>query len=338
LAIIQGRPVGILGTGMRLPQKTVTNSDLEKQVDTSDEWIVQRSGIHERRIAQAGETNAALAAASALEAMNDAGVGPGGIDMIMVGTNSPDTLFPGVAPVVQSMIGAERAGGMDIQSGCAGSLFAMVSAAGGIASGIWENVIVIGSEVISPLVDQTDRSTCVLFGDGAAACVMGPWRPGALKVTHADMKADGTRSDLIMLPGGLAAEPASERTLREKRHFLKMNGREVFKFVSRELPDYLANFCQSCGITCDEVDWWIFHQANIRIIEYVCERMNIPMDRLIINLDRYGNTSAASIMLALHEARESGMIGGGQNEQRGQKILITSFGAGMTYGAILAES
>jgi 3-oxoacyl-[acyl-carrier-protein] synthase-3 len=344
LAIIQGRPVGILGTGMKLPLKVVTNSDLEKQVDTSDEWIVQRSGIHERRIAQAGETNAALAAASALDAMTDAGVRASDINMVMVGTNSPDTLFPGVAPAVQSIIGAGSAGGMDIQSGCAGSLFAIASAAGGIASGIWENVIVIGSEVISPLIDQADRGTCVLFGDGAAACVMGPWRPGAIKVTHADMKADGAKGDLITLPGGLAAEPASERTLREKRHFLKMNGREVFKFVSRELPDYLANFCQSCGITCDEVDWWIFHQANIRIIENVRERMNIPMERVVINLDRYGNTSAASIMLALHEARESGLIQGGQkgqggqNEQKGQKILITSFGAGMTYGAVLAES
>lgn len=332
MAIIQGRPVGILGTGMKLPLKVVTNSDLEKQVDTSDEWIVQRSGIHERRMAQAGESNAALAAASAREAMRDAGVDAGDIDMIIVGTNSPDTLFPGVGPVVQGMIGAGRAGGMDVQAGCPGALFGMSAAAGGIASGIWDNVIVVGSEVMSPLVDQTDRGTCVLFGDGAAACVMGPWREGAMRVTHADMKADGNKSGMIEFPGGLAAEPASERTLREKRHFLKMNGREVFKFVSKELPDYLANFCQSCGITCDEVDWWIFHQANIRIIEKICERMNIPMGRAVINLDRYGNTSAASIMLALHEAREDALI------QRGQKILISSFGAGMTYGAMLVES
>jgi 3-oxoacyl-[acyl-carrier-protein] synthase-3 len=317
---------------MKLPLKVVTNSDLEKQVDTSDEWIVQRSGIHERRMAQAGESNAALAAASAREAMRDAGVDAGDIDMIIVGTNSPDTLFPGVGPVVQGMIGAGRAGGMDVQAGCPGALFGMSAAAGGIASGIWDNVIVVGSEVMSPLIDQTDRGTCVLFGDGAAACVMGPWREGAMRVTHADMKADGNKSGMIEFPGGLAAEPASERTLREKRHFLKMNGREVFKFVSKELPDYLANFCQSCGITCDEVDWWIFHQANIRIIEKICERMNIPMGRVVINLDRYGNTSAASIMLALHEAREDALI------QRGQKILISSFGAGMTYGAMLVES
>jgi 3-oxoacyl-[acyl-carrier-protein] synthase-3 len=332
LATIQGRPVGILGTGMKLPERVVTNSDLEKIVDTSDEWIVQRSGIHTRRVASAEESNASLAADAATEAMRASGVQAGDVDMVMVGTNSPDTLFPGVGPIVQGMIGATRAGGMDVQAGCPGALFAMAAAAGGIASGIWDNVIVIGSEVMTPLVDQTDRSTCVLFGDGAAACVMGPWREGALKVTHADMKADGSKGGLIYLPGGLSAEPASERTLREKRHFLKMNGREVFKFVSRELPDYLANFCQSCGITCDEVDWWIFHQANIRIIEYVSERMGIPMDRVVINLDKYGNTSAASIMLALHESAFGGLL------RRGQRIVISSFGAGMTYGAILAES
>ncbi|MDR1019712.1 MAG: ketoacyl-ACP synthase III [Synergistaceae bacterium] len=332
MATIQGRPVGILGTGMKLPERVVTNSDLEKIVDTSDEWIVQRSGIHTRRVASAEESNASLAADAATEAMRASGVQAGDVDMVMVGTNSPDTLFPGVGPIVQGMIGATRAGGMDVQAGCPGALFAMAAAAGGIASGIWDNVIVIGSEVMTPLVDQTDRSTCVLFGDGAAACVMGPWREGALKVTHADMKADGSKGGLIYLPGGLSAEPASERTLREKRHFLKMNGREVFKFVSRELPDYLANFCQSCGITCDEVDWWIFHQANIRIIEYVSERMGIPMDRVVINLDKYGNTSAASIMLALHESAFGGLL------RRGQRIVISSFGAGMTYGAILAES
>jgi 3-oxoacyl-[acyl-carrier-protein] synthase-3 len=317
---------------MKLPERVVTNKDLEKIVDTNDEWIAQRSGIHARRMASGAESNASLSAASALDAMRASGVTPDDIDMIMVGTNSPDTLFPGVGPIVQSMTGARRAGGMDVQAGCPGALFAMAAAAGGIASGIWDNVVVIGSEVLTRLVDQKDRSTCVLFGDGAAACVMGPWRAGALRVTHADMKADGSKGGLICLPGGLAALPATEATVREKMHFLKMNGREVFKFVSRELPDYLANFCQSCGITCDEVDWWIFHQANIRILEHVCERMKIPMDRVIINLDRYGNTSAASIMLALHESLGDGTI------RRGQKTVISSFGAGMTYGAILAES
>jgi 3-oxoacyl-[acyl-carrier-protein] synthase-3 len=182
------------------------------------------------------------------------------------------------------------------------------------------------------MVDQTDRNTLVLFGDGAGACVLGPWREGAIKLTHADLKADGSKGDLITFPGGLSAEPATEETIREKRHFVKMQGREVFKFVNRELPDYLDNFCVSCGITSGDVDWWIFHQANIRILESICRRMDVPMERLVVNLDRYGNTSAASIILALHEAVADGRIRGGQ------RIVITSFGAGMTYGAVLAES
>jgi 3-oxoacyl-[acyl-carrier-protein] synthase-3 len=264
--------------------------------------------------------------------MKDAGVGPEEIDMVMVGTNSPDTLFPGVAPTVQDMIGASRAGGMDIQSGCPGALCAMVAAAGGIAAGIWENVIVVGSEVISPLIDQTDRNTCVLFGDGAAACVLGPWREGAIRITHADLKADGSKGGLIILPAGMAAEPATEETVKGRRHFVKMQGREVFKYVNRLLPDYLGNFCGSCGITVKDVDLWLFHQANIRIMESVFRKMDVPMDRVPVNVGRYGNTSAASIMIALHEAREEGRI------RVSQKIVITSFGAGMTHGAVLAES
>ncbi|MDR3255926.1 MAG: ketoacyl-ACP synthase III [Synergistaceae bacterium] len=332
MALIQGRPVGILGTGIKLPERVMTNKDFEKIVDTSDEWIVERSGIRERRIVSGVETNACLAAAASKDAMTDAGVTPDEIDMVMVGTNSPDTLFPGVGPVVQDMIGARRAGGMDIQAGCPGALYAMAAAAGGIASGIWEKVVVAGSEALSRLVDQTDRNTCVLFGDGAGACVLGPWREGTLRITHADMKADGSKADFITLPAGMAAEPATEETVRNRRHFVKMQGRELFKFVSKFFPDYLDNFCGSCGITSDEADLWIFHQANIRIIENVCRKMGVPMDKVVVNLDRYGNTSAASILIALHEARADGRI------HAGQRVLISSFGAGMTFGAVLTES
>jgi 3-oxoacyl-[acyl-carrier-protein] synthase-3 len=252
--------------------------------------------------------------------------------MVIVGTNSPDTLFPGVGPAVQSMIGAECAGGMDIQAGCPGALFGMAAAAGGIASGLWECVIVAGSEVITPLIDQTDRATCVLFGDGAGACVMGTWREGAIRLTHAELRSDGSKGDFIILPAGLSAEPASGETVRNRRHFVQMNGREVFKFVSRELPDFLESFCESSGVSVSGADLWIFHQANARIIESVSRRMNIPAERVVINLDRYGNTSAASVMIALHEARAEGKI------QKGDKIVIVSFGAGMTYGALLAET
>ena len=329
---IKGRPVGILGTGMSIPKKVVTNADLEKMVETNDEWIVERTGIHTRYVVSGEESNAGLSAEAARGALADAKLTPQDVDMIMVGTNSPDTLFPGVGPLVQGLIGADRAGGMDVQAGCPGGLYAMAAAAGGIASGIWDHVVVVGSEAMSRIIDWSDRNTCVIFGDGAGACTMGPWQPGMIKMSHVDLKADGTKGDYVYLPAGLAAEPASEDTVREHRHFLKMQGNDVFKFVNREIPGYLENFCGSCGITTGDVDWWIFHQANIRILEGVFRRMDVPMERAVINLDKYGNTSAASIMIGLHEARADGRI------RSGQKIVMTSFGAGMTYGAALLES
>jgi 3-oxoacyl-[acyl-carrier-protein] synthase-3 len=329
---IEGRPVGILGAGASIPKKLLTNADMEKIVDTSDEWIVTRSGIHTRYVVEDDESNASLATAAALAAMSDAGVGPDDVDMVMVGTNSPDTLFPGVGPTVQNAIGARHSGGMDIQAGCPGGLYAMAAAAAGIASGIWDGVVVIGSDALSRLIDWTHRSTCVLFGDGAGACVMGEWRTGAMRMTHVDLKAEGEFGDFIVFPGGLAAEPASEETVRNGRHFVKMQGGDVFKFVNRKIPSYLEHFCSSCGITPGEVDRWIIHQANLRIIEGVAKRMGISMDRVVINLDKYGNTSAASIMIGLHEARADGRIA------PGQKVVMTSFGAGMTYGAALIEA
>jgi 3-oxoacyl-[acyl-carrier-protein] synthase-3 len=317
---------------MYIPKKVLTNKDIEKIVDTSDEWIVERSGIRERHVVSGGESNASMSASASLDAIRDAGVSCESIDMVMVGTNSPDRLLPGVGPIVQGLIGAPRAGGMDIQAGCPGALYGMAVAAGGIASGMWENVVVVGSEAISKLVDWTHRSTCVLFGDGAGACVMGPWRPGSMRITHADLVADGAYSELITLPAGLAADPASPETLRERRHFIKKNVSEVFKYVNRKIPAYLENFCDSCGITTKDVDWWIFHQANIRILDGVARRLGVSMDRFIINVDKYGNTSAASIVLGLHEARADGRI------TPGQKVLMCSFGAGMTYGALMLES
>jgi 3-oxoacyl-[acyl-carrier-protein] synthase-3 len=327
-----GRPVGILGTGAYIPKKVLTNADLERMVDTTDEWIVERSGIRERHVISGDESNASMAAAASIGAIADAGLHASDVGMVMVGTNSPDTLLPGVGPTVQSMIGAEGAGGMDIQAGCPGALYGMVAASGGIASGIWDNVLVVGSEAISRLVDWTHRSTCVLFGDGAGACLMGEWRPGTIRVTHADVAADGSERDLITLPAGMAAEPASEETVRLRRHFVRMKGADVFKFVNRKIPGYLENFCESCGITTHDVDWWIFHQANVRIIDGVARRMGVPMERFAMNVDRYGNTSAASIMIALHESRAGGRIA------PGQRVLMCSFGAGMTYGAVLMES
>ena len=332
MAAIEGRPVGILGTGSYLPKKVLTNFDMEKIVDTSDEWIVERSGIHERRVISEDESNASMSAAASLEAIGDAGLVPDDIDMVIVGTVSPDRLMPGMGPTVQAMISASDCGGMDLQAGCTGALYGTVAAAGGVASGIWKNVVVVGSEAISRLVDWKHRSTCVLFGDGAGACVVGEYREGSLKITHADLAADGEQGELITLPAGLAAEPATEQTVRDRRHFIKMNGAEVFKFVNRKIPGYIENFCAGCGIKTSEVDWWIFHQANIRILDGIARRMEIPMEKFVVNVNKYGNTSAASVMIGLHEARRDGRI------KPGQRVLMCSFGAGMTYGAMLIES
>ena len=332
MAAIEGTPVGILGTGSYLPGRIITNFDMEKIVDTTNEWILERSGIRERHVASEDESNVFLAERASKDALRDAGIEADEVDMVMVGTNSPDRLLPGVGPILQSKLGASGAGGMDIQAGCPGALYGIVAAAGGIASGIWNNVVVAGSEVMSRILDWTHRSTCVLFGDGAGACVMGKWRPGSIRVTHADVKADGSSCEMITFPAGLAAEPATEETVRNRRHFVRMNGADVFKFVNRKIPDYLENFCESCGIKAKDVDWWILHQANMRILEGVSRRMGIQTDRLVINVDKYGNTSAASTMIGLHEARGDGRI------KSGQRVIMCSFGAGMTYGAILMES
>ena len=332
MAAIGGIPVGILGTGSYLPEKKLTNFDLERIVDTSDEWIVERSGIRTRRVVSEGESNVSLAERASGDALRDAGVEPDDVDMVMVGTNSPDRLLPGVGPILQSKLGASRAGGMDIQAGCPGALYGMVIAAGGIASGIWNNVVVTGSEAMSRLVDWTHRSTCVLFGDGAGACVMGKWRPGSIKITHTDLTADGSSCEMITLPAGLAAEPATEETVRNRRHFIKMDGADVFKYVNRKIPAYLEKFCESCGINTKDVDLWIFHQANMRILEGITRRLRIPFEKLVNNVDKYGNTCAASTMIGLHEAWKDGRI------NPGQRVLMCSFGAGMTYGAILMES
>lgn len=332
MTLLKGRPVGILGTGMHMPAHVITNDDLSRIVDTNDEWIVSHTGIKERRAARDGETNSSISAAAARDALTDAGMSAEQVDMIVVGTNSPDTLFPGVGPKVQGLIGATNAGGMDVQAGCPGSIHALAAAAGGVASEIWNSVIVVGSEVLTSFLNYKDRSTCPLFGDGAAACVLGPHRDGAMRITHIDLKADGDKHDLIELPGGMSALPATDETVRAGDHFLRMKGHDVYKFVNRVVPSYLEGFCEQSGASVDDIDVWIFHQANIRIMEAVSKRMNIPMDRFVVNLDRYGNTSAASVMIALHEARCSGTIHGGQ------RIVMTSFGAGMTYGAVMIES
>lgn len=326
-----GRKVALLGTGVALPNRILTNDDLSHMVDTSDAWIQERTGIRVRHIAEPGELTSDFAAKAAERALLAAGVDAQSIDMILVGTNSPDTLFPGVGPKVQSLIGASKAGACDIQAGCTGSVYGLSMAVTGIASGLWDHVVVIGAEVLSPLLDWEDRNTCVLFGDGAGAVVLGPAPEGRRGFLSAGLRAEGEFSDLITLPAGLAQRPASAETLASREHFVQMKGNDVFKFVNRKLPSFLKEFLEESGLEASDVSQWIFHQANLRIIDGVLRRLGVDPARAYTNLDHTGNTSAASVFIALHEALEQGVL------NQGELVVMTSFGAGMTYGAIAFE-
>ena len=320
-------PARILGTGKYVPEKVLSNFDLEKMVDTTDEWITTRTGIKERRISE-GELTSDLAYKAGLEAIENAGLKAEKIDMILVATNTPDTVFPGVAPKVQNLLGAVNAGACDIQAGCTGCVYALSMAFAGIGSGMWKNVLVIGAEVLSKMLDWSDRNTCVLFGDGAGAMVISAGE-GEGCLFAAELRADGSKADLIKVPAGLVERPASHETVDNREHFVQMKGNEVFKFVNRVLPSFLDEVCKKAQLSPEEIDWWIFHQANIRIIEGVLKRTKQPKEKAVINLDKYGNTSAASVFLAFHDAIEDGRI------KKGDKVLITSFGSGMTYGAVI---
>jgi len=332
MPLFSGRPVYVLGTGMHVPERIMTNQELEKMVETTNEWIIERTGIHTRHIAAPGELTSDLAFAAGAQAMKSAGVNSEALDMVIVATNSPDTVFPGVAAKVQGMLAANHSGASDIQSGCTGCVYALAIGSAGIAAGLWDNVLVIGAEVLSSLIDWQDRNTCVLFGDGAGAVVLSSNGKGALaRILASDLRSDGTKHDLICFPGGLVQNPASEKTLEDNLHKVQMKGNEVFKFVNQALPGFLHESCERAGIKVSDVDWWIFHQANLRIIDSVLRRIGVEPARAIVNLEKYGNTSAASVFLALHEAIADGRL------RPSQKILITSFGAGMTYGDIILE-
>lgn len=330
MALFKGRKVGLLGTGMYVPEKVLTNEDLTRMVNTSDEWITERSGIKERRIVEEGQLTSDLAFNAGKAALDNSGISPEELDMVIVATNTPDTVLPGVAPKVQNLLGAKNAGANDIQAGCTGCVYAMTIATAGIASGLWNKVLVIGAEALSPLIDWTDRGTCVLFGDGAGAAVLGPVEEGR-GIISASLKADGAGHDFIILPAGAAEMPASHETIEAREHFIKMKGNEVFKFVNRKIPPFLREVCNDSSISFDEIACWIFHQANLRIINGVLKRLKVDPGKAFVNLQKYGNTSAASVFLALHEAREEGRV------TKGDLVLLTSFGAGMTYGALILE-
>jgi len=317
---------GILGIGVYVPEKVLTNDDLEKMVDTNDEWIRSRSGIRERHIAAPEEATSDLALQAARNALADAGLKPDDIDLIIVATNTPDTLFPATACLVQDKLGARKAGAFDLLAGCTGFIYALSVGTQFISAGACKHVLVVGAETLSRITNWEDRNTCVLFGDGAGAVVLGP-APAGRGILSSMLGSDGSGGPLLDLPAGGSRLPATSETVDKKLHFLHMNGREVFKFAVKAIEDGTLEALAAAGLKKEDVNFLIPHQANIRIIEAATKRLGISLDNVQINVDRYGNTSTASVPLALYEAVREGRIKDGDN------IVLVAFGAGLTWAA-----
>ena len=326
----QGRTCSITGVGSYLPAKILTNAHLEKMVDTSDEWIVTRTGIQSRRLAAKDEFTSDMAAHAAQRAMKKAGVTADQIDLIIVATITPDMPFPATACIVQQKIGAGRAAAFDLEAACSGFIYGLEIGQQFIMSRTYDTVLVIGAEKLSSIVDWTDRNTCVLFGDGAGAAVL-QGRPNSHGLLTAVMGADGSKGGLLHMPGGGSRCPASVDSVAAKLHYLRMDGRETFKSAVQAMYHAAQEALRRCELDISEVKCVIPHQANRRIIDAVGKRLGATSEQLFINLDRYGNTSAASVAIALDEAVSSGKI------QRGDLILMMVFGAGLTWGAAVIE-
>jgi 3-oxoacyl-[acyl-carrier-protein] synthase III len=320
----------ITGWGMYAPSRVLTNEELSRMVDTSDEWIVTRTGIRERRIAADDETTTTLSVHASRDALAVAGLDPLELDLVIVGTCSPDYPLPATSVLVARELGATRAAGFDLQAACSGFVYALATASGFVRSGMYRNVLVVGVEILSRFIDWTDRNTCVLFGDGAGAVLMqASDRPGGM--LGFDLYSDATGAEMIIVPGGGSAEPASPRTLEEKKHYIRMEGREVYRYATRQLAESALAAVRQAGLSIDDIDQFVFHQANLRIIESVAKQLGMPPEKAYINIEKYGNTSAASVPMALAEAVAAGRI------KPGDRLLMVAFGAGYTAGAAVVE-
>jgi 3-oxoacyl-[acyl-carrier-protein] synthase-3 len=321
----------IIGTGSYLPERVLTNSDLEQMVETSDEWIVTRTGMKERRIAREDEFSSTMGAEAAKRAMESARISPEEIDYILVATCTPDYIFPSTACLIQHAIGAKNAVGADMQAACTGYLYILSMAKAFIEAGAYKNILLIAAEKLSSITDYTDRSTCILFGDGAAACVVSSAedKPG-LEIQSVRLGADGQYPELVILPAGGSRCPATHASVEQKQHFIKMSGNEIFKHAVRRMESACKECIDAAGVSEQEISWLVPHQANVRIIDAMGKRFeHLPPDRIYKTLHKYGNTSASSIGIALDELLRSGVVG------NGEKILLTAFGGGLTWGAAL---
>lgn len=326
----KGRTCSIISVGSYVPEKVVTNADLERMVETSDEWITTRTGIKERRVAGESEFTADMAAQAALRAMERGNITPEQIDLIIVATITPDMMFPATACLVQQKLGARRAAAFDIEAACSGFIYAMEIGQQFIMSRTYETVLVIGAEKLSTIVDWKDRNTCVLFGDGAGAAIL-QHRPDAHGLLTACMGAEGDKAELLCMPGGGSRCPATAESVAGGLHFLRMDGKETFKSAVTAMYTAGQEAMRRCEIDITQIKCVIPHQANRRIIDAVGERLGAKPEQVFVNLDRYGNTSAASVAIALDEAVQHGRI------QRGDLVLLVVFGAGLTWAAAVIE-
>jgi 3-oxoacyl-[acyl-carrier-protein] synthase-3 len=318
--------VGILGTGKYVPERRLTNQDLEKIVETNDEWIKTMTGISERRIVADNQATSDLAYEAAVRALRAAGVTADEIDLIIVATITPDMFFPSTACLLQEKLGAKNAAAYDLSAACSGFIYALASASGFISMGMYRRILVVGAESLSRITDYTDRNTCILFGDGAGAVVLGEV-PEGRGFKSFKLGADGAGGELLRICGGGSRLPSSEQSVNERRHFIEMNGREVFKFAVRVMGSAAEEALAIAGIDKADIDLLIPHQANIRIIQSALERLNLSADKAMININKYGNVSAASIPIALAEAVEENRV------KEGDCLVLVGFGGGLTWGA-----
>jgi 3-oxoacyl-[acyl-carrier-protein] synthase-3 len=324
------RPIAqVVGTGRSVPRKVLTNHDFAAMgLETSHDWIVERTGIVERRIAHNGETTCSMATAAARVAMERAGIHAGQLDVIVLSTATPDRLLPATAVDIQAALGASRAAAFDVSAACSGWLYGLSVAEGLIMTGTAETVLVVGSEKMSSIVDWTDRSTCILFGDGAGAVVLKRSTRGK-GILSSFLRSDGTLADLLYRPHGGAAVPMSEEVLADRSHLVRMAGREVFKSAVRSMAEATDRALDGARMTAEDIDLMIPHQANVRIIEATAKHAGMPMDKVFVNVDRYGNTSSASIPIAIDEAFEQGRL------KEGSTALLVAFGAGYTWASTI---
>ncbi len=326
---IGGRPTTIRSLATYVPPRLLTNADLEKLVDTTDEWILQRTGIRERHIVEPGVATSDLGAEAATQAIANAGLTPNDIGFIVVGTVTPDTMFPSTACLIQHKIGAQRAWGFDISAACSAFTYSLTTACQLVSSGAHEHALVVGADVMSSIIDYKDRSTCVLFGDGAGAVVVSAAEPGGPQILDFEHEIDGGGGPALCMPAGGSRMPSSHETVDQRLHYVKQDGATVFKFAVRKTEEIARRILERNGLTAADIDLFVSHQANRRIILAATEKLGIDPSKVIINIERFGNTTAATIPLALNDAIQSGRL------RKGQLVLLASVGAGFTVGAVL---